>query len=81
MTFKELHKNFEKNETDLFILQKEEGFSRYILIRSLSNDHLKELINTNTGKNVQKGKAEELYELLFSSQITNNEIIHYINNK
>lgn len=81
MTFKELHKNFEKNETDLFKLQKEEGFSRYILIRSLSNDHLKELINTNTGKNVQKGKAEELYELLFSSQITNNEIIHYINNK
>lgn len=81
MTFNDLHKNFEKKETDLFKLQQQDGFSRYILIRSLANDHLKELIKTYTGEDLKKGKAEELYEILYSSTTTNDQIIEYINKK
>ncbi len=67
--FKDLHKKFEKKETDLYKLQQEEGFSRYILIRSLANDHLKQLIKMATGEALDKCKAEALYEKLFSSNI------------
>ncbi|MFA5296681.1 MAG: hypothetical protein WC389_00570 [Lutibacter sp.] len=81
MTFKQLHKSFEKKETNLFELQKQDGFSRYILIRSLANDHLKEIIKTHTGKELKKGKAEELYEILYLTEVTNDQIIEYINNK
>lgn len=81
MTFKELHKNFEKKETDLFKLQNEKGFSKYILIRSLSNDHLKDLIKKYTGKDLKKGKAEDLYEILYNSTVTNDLVIKYINNE
>ncbi len=79
--FKDLHKNFEKKETDLHKLQQEKGFSRYILIRSLANDHLKELIQRTTGKVLTTGKAEELYEKLFLSKISEEEIIKYIKEK
>ena len=79
--FKQLHKQFERKETDLHKLQQEDGFSRYILIRSLANDHLKELINVATGKNLKKGKAEELYETLYTSGVSEDEIIDYIKNK
>lgn len=79
--FKDLHKKFEKKETDLYKLQQEEGFSRYILIRSLANDHLKELIEISTGETLDKGKAEFLYEKLFLSKISEEEIIKYIKEK
>lgn len=79
--FKELHKKFEKKETDLYELQQDEGFSRYILIRSLANEHLKYLIRLSTGENVDKGKAEVLYEKLFRSDITEDQIIKYIKEK
>lgn len=79
--FKEIHKKFERKETDLHQLQQEEGFSRYILIRSLANDHLKELIKTTTGEELKKGKAEELYEKLYSSEISEEAIIRYIKAK
>lgn len=77
--FKDLHKRFEKNETDLHQLQQREGFSRYILIRSLTNDDLKTLIKSANGKDPNNGKAELLYEELFNSKITNEKIIEYIN--
>lgn len=79
--FKDLHKKFEKKETDLYKLQQEEGFSRYILIRSLANEHLKQLIKISTGEALDKGKAEELYEKLFLSKISEEEIIEYIKEK
>ncbi len=79
--FKDLHKKFEKKETDLYKLQQEEGFSRYILIRSLANDHLKELLKISTGETLDKGKAEFLYEKLFLSKISEEEIIKYIKEK
>lgn len=79
--FEELHKKFEKKETDLYSLQQEEGFSRYILVRSLANDHLKELIKTHTGEDIKKGGAGILYEKLFSSNATIEDIIKYINEK
>jgi len=79
--FKDLHKKFEKKETDLYKLQQEEGFSRYILIRSLANDHLKQLIKMATGEALDKGKAEALYEKLFSSNISEEQIIKYIKEK
>jgi len=79
--FKEIHKKFERKETDLHHLQQQEGFSRYILIRSLANDHLKELIKATTGEELKKGKAEELYEKLYLSEINEEEIINYIKTK
>lgn len=79
--FKEIHKKFERKETDLHHLQQQEGFSRYILIRSLENDHLKELIKATTGEELKKGKAEELYEKLYLSEINEEEIINYIKTK
>lgn len=79
--FKEIHKKFERKETDLHLLQQQEGFSRYILIRSLANDHLKELIKATTGEELKKGKAEELYEKLYLSEINEDEIILYIKTK
>jgi hypothetical protein len=78
-TFKEIHKAFEKSETDLYKLQTKNDFSRYILIRSLTNDDLKTLIAEATGEEITGGRAPELYEGLFYSQITNKKIIEYIN--
>jgi hypothetical protein len=79
--FKKIHKKFEKKETDLYELQQQVGFSRYILVRSLANDHLKELINFTTGNDIKKGKTEELYETLYTSSISEDEIIDYIRKK
>ena len=77
--FEQLHRKFEKKDTDLYKLQQEEGFSRYILIRSLGNEHLKELIEEHTNEVVTRGNAEELYSKLYSSAATIDEIIEYIN--
>ena len=77
--FSDIHKQFERKETDLYKLQNCEGFSRYILIRSLANDHLKALIQATSGEKLKKGKAEHLYEKLFYSEIKEQEIIDYIN--
>jgi hypothetical protein len=79
--FKTIHKKFERKETDLYELQQQVGFSRYILVRSLANDHLKELINFTTGIDIKKGKTEELYDTLYTSSISENEIIDYIRKK
>ena len=79
--FKELHIKFEKKETDLHKLQKEKGFSRYILIRSLAKDHLKELIKKFTGEILTKGKADIFYEKLYNSNASIDDIIKYINKK
>ncbi|WP_324720026.1 hypothetical protein [Salinimicrobium sp. HB62] len=76
--FKNLHREFENKATDLFELQTKDNFSRYLLIRSLDRDHLKELIEKHTGEEVNKGKFEDFYEKLFDSKITNEEIIEYI---
>ncbi len=76
--FNIIHKQFERKETDLYKLQQEDGFSRYILIRSLANEHLKELIKNTTGEDLKKGKTVELYEKLYSSDVTEDAIIDYI---
>lgn len=75
--FKSLHKKFEKNDTDLYKLQCEEGFSRYILIRSLETEHLKFLVQETCGS-VIGSRADELYEELFNSSIPNTRIVQYI---
>jgi hypothetical protein len=77
--FKDLHREFENKTTDLFELQKKDNFSRYLLIRSLDREHLKELIEKHTGEKIKTGKFEDSYEKLFDSKITNDEIIEYIN--
>lgn len=42
--FKDLHRDFEKKQTDLNVLEQKQHFGRYLLIRSLDKDHLKELL-------------------------------------
>ncbi len=75
--FKTIHKKFEKSDTDLNKLQLEEGFSRYLLVRTLEPDHLKFLINETVGV-VSGSRAETLYEELYNSQCSNERIIEYI---
>lgn len=79
--FKALHTKFERNETDLFELQQEEQFSRYLLVRSLANDHLKELIERETELPTTKTRSEDLYLELFNLSTTNDQIINYIKEK
>lgn len=79
MTFNELHTSFEKKETDLFELQKQEGFSKYILIRSLGKEHLKELIAEHSDDKDDSGNYQKLYSQLYSSTITIDQLIVYIN--
>lgn len=80
MNFKELHRLFSKKETDLGKLQKEENFSRYILIRTLGKEHICEILN-NHEILPQSNDYNELYEQLFYTEINNQEIILYIKNK
>lgn len=75
--FKELHKAFEKNDTDLYEMQKMEKFSRYLLIRSLDSSHLEELIEENIGRKGTSAKRD-LYEELFNSNVQEERIIEYI---
>lgn len=77
--FENLHKKFEKKETDLYNLQQEEGFSKYILIRSLGKEHLKELIPIHSEDEDVSGNYEKLYSQLFASTITIDQLIEYIN--
>lgn len=79
--FEQLHTKFEKKETDLYNLQQEEGFSRYILVRSLANEHLKELILKYSDEDIITTKTEELYSKLYYSVATEDEIILYIKTK
>ncbi|HEX2969794.1 MAG TPA: hypothetical protein VHO46_11900 [Bacteroidales bacterium] len=81
MGFEELHKQFEKKETDLSKLQKDKGFSRYILIRSLDNDHVRDLIKANTKIGVTKNDSNYLWDTLFKSDVTQEQIIKYIRKK
>lgn len=80
MDFKELHKLFSKKETDLGKLQKEENFSRYILIRTLGKEHICEILNNNSIE-PSSNDYNELYEQLFNTEVDNQEIISYIKNK
>lgn len=80
MDFKELHKLFSKKETDLGKLQKQENFSRYILIRTLGKEHICEILNIN-GLTSSSNDYNQLYEQLFYTEISNQEIISYIKNK
>ncbi|WP_316769636.1 hypothetical protein [Pedobacter frigiditerrae] len=79
--FEQIHKKFAKKDTDLYKLQQEEGFSRYILIRSLGVEHLKDLFSKYTGEQIKKGSADELYLKLYDSGVTEDEIIEYIKSK
>lgn len=80
MDFRELHRLFSKKETDLGKLQKEENFSRYILIRTLGKEHICEILNAHNIISISND-YNELYEQLFYANINNQEIISYIKNK
>lgn len=80
MNFRELHRLFSKKETDLGKLQKEENFSRYILIRTLGKEHICEILNAHNIVSLSND-YNELYEQLFYANINNQEIISYIKNK
>ena len=78
--FKDLHKSFERAETDLNELQKKPGFSRYLLVRSLGSTHLQELIKEATDA-PPIGKPKDLYKELYESKIKDVRIIEYIRAK
>lgn len=75
--FKELHREFERNETDLYKLQNKPGFSRYLLIRSLGTTHLQELVKEQSG-GASAGVKSDLYEELFNSGIDEARLVEYI---
>ena len=64
ITFKELHSNFEKKETDLVELENYIEFDRYLLIRSLDSGHLKKILNDEKSKL----KGEGLYEAVYNDR-------------
>lgn len=76
--FSELFKKFEKRETDLHTLQQEADFSRFILVRSLSAEHLRKLIKETNPTLDNTGSASRLYETLFDTRLTNDELISFI---
>lgn len=75
--FDALHKSFQNNRTDLYKLQNTEGFTRYILIRSLDNEHLEEILTIHKIQPVASS-AQRLYKQLFESKISEIDIIKYI---
>jgi hypothetical protein len=76
--FTELYKKYEKRETDLHLLQKEEGFSRFILVRSFSTYHLKKALKRIDPK-VDTGVAtSKLYPLLFDAAVTLEWLIKFV---
>ena len=77
--FKRLYTAFEKKETDLFKLQNENQFSRFIIIRSLDKEHLIKIIKDELKQKISSVKVPDLYEQLFNSSISENEIISFIN--
>ncbi|WP_313652922.1 hypothetical protein [Pantoea sp.] len=78
MQFNELHRLFEKNDTDLHTLQKEENFSRYLLVRSLDSHHLMELLEKNGIQKSESNKTVLLYEKIFNSDVSEDDLIDYI---
>lgn len=78
--FESLHSKFEKKDTDLYELEQEEGFPKYILIRSLDKATLKDVIKNKTGNTTSNSKEKALYQELFQTDITENELINIIKN-
>ncbi|WP_263832432.1 hypothetical protein [Sulfurospirillum oryzae] len=76
--FKSLHSEFEKKDTDLYKFQQRKGFSKYILIRSLDINTLKEIIKDQTGNDAKSSKQDELYKELFDTDITIDKLIEHI---
>ena len=71
--FTALHKAYENKKTDLCLLQKEDNFDRYILIRSLDKKHLQEILALKSEKDI-----EVLYETAFCSANANKIYIDFI---
>ena len=79
--FQQLHKSFEKKETNLYELQKHEQFSRNILVRSLDTHHLKEFNKIHTGAVVTKGGVSKRYQVIFESKISQEQLIAFIHSE
>ena len=74
-----LHASFEKKDTNLYELEQEEGFSKYILIRSFDTESLKLAILRTTREEAVSSKQDDLYKELFNTSITIDELISIIN--
>lgn len=78
MSFKQLHKEFENRNTDLFLLQQKPGFSKYILVRSLDKHHLLKLIDQRTLSLPPRPKPSDLYQAVYDSTISIQDLITFI---
>lgn len=78
MSFKQLHKEFENRNTDLFLLQQKPGFSKYILVRSLDKHHLQKLIDQRTLSLPPRPKPSDLYQAVYDSTISIQDLIAFI---
>lgn len=76
--FEELYSGFERKETDLNKLQDKEGFSKFLLVRSLDKEHLKELINEHTEREPTSSGDAQLYKDLYCSDVSEQDLIEYI---
>lgn len=78
MSFNQLHTEFEKRNTDLFLLQQKPGFSKYILVRSLDKQHLLKLIAQRTLPLPNKPKIDDYYQAVYDSTISIQDLINFI---
>lgn len=80
MSFTALHKAFENKNTDLFLLQQQAGFSKYILVRSLDKSHLLKLIaDYHLVLHHPAPKVDELYQAIYdAAQISIDALIQFI---
>lgn len=78
MSFLDLHTRFEYGNTDLYLLQKEGGFSKYILIRSLDKKHLLTFINDKSLELPQKQDIDSLYRTIYESSVSIPDLIDFI---
>lgn len=80
MGFSALHKAFENKNTDLFLLQQQAGFSKYILVRSLDKSHLLKLIaDRQIAIDHPAPKLDDFYQALYESdRISIDDLIEFI---
>lgn len=78
MNFNQLHTEFEKRNTDLFVLQKKPGFSKYILVRSLDTQHLLKLASQRKIPIPNKHKTDDLYQAIYDFEVSIQDLIDFI---
>lgn len=78
MNFEQLHAEFEKRNTDLFLLQKKPGFSKYILVRSLDKQHLHKLITKLKIIQPKNARTVDFYKAIYNSKFSIPDLISFI---